>query len=137
MTIGSHTRTHVLMTNESRQRVMDEVVGSREEIEEETGDEAFNISPIPAELFNTASVNAVAARGIGLATPAAPTGTPSIPLLTVPRTVLWENSCRDSRGLFSGSILNCQIHRAFDLVSGCRQPHTTGQESEWQRLASL
>jgi hypothetical protein len=48
--------------------------------------------------------------------------------LTVPRTLLWENSCGDSRGGFSGAILNCQIHRAFDLVSRCRQRHA-GQES--------
>ena len=33
MTVGSHTRTHVLMTNESRQRVADEVTASRKEIE--------------------------------------------------------------------------------------------------------
>ena len=31
------------------------------------------------------------------------------PQLTVPRTLLWENSCRDFRGAFSGPILNCQV----------------------------
>jgi hypothetical protein len=46
----------------------------------------------------------------------------------VPRVPLWEHSCRDSHGIFSESILSCQINRAFDLVSGCRQRHATTKE---------
>jgi len=49
--------------------------------------------------------------------------------LTAPRVPLWENSCHDFLGLFSEPILNCQIHRAFDLVSGCRQRHDTSREN--------
>jgi len=62
MTVGSHTRTHVLMTNESRQKVMDEVVGSRAELEKRLGTGVQHFV-YPDGAFNTSSVNAVAAAG--------------------------------------------------------------------------
>jgi len=58
----------------------------------------------------------------------------AFPMLTVPRTLLWENSCLDSNGVFSGSILNCQIRHAFDRVNGCRQHHAASQENGNGRL---
>jgi peptidoglycan/xylan/chitin deacetylase (PgdA/CDA1 family) len=133
MTIGSHTRTHVLLTNESRQRVRAEVAGSREEIEGRLGTGVQHFA-YPSGLFNTAAVDAVAAAGYRFGYTTCTHRDTGLPLLTVPRTLLWENSCRDSHGLFSGSILSCQIHRAFDLVSGCRQRHASSQENGNGRL---
>jgi peptidoglycan/xylan/chitin deacetylase (PgdA/CDA1 family) len=127
ITVGSHTRTHVLMTNERRHKVMDEVVGSREELEKRLGT-AVQHFVYPDGAFNSSSVNAVAAAGYRFGYTSCMHRDPKHPMLTVPRTVLWENSCVDSRGLFSGPVLNCQMHRAFDLVSGCRQSHTSSQE---------
>src|SRR5579863_10252753 len=123
ITVGSHTRTHVLMTNESKQRVLDEVVGSREELEKRLGTGVQHFV-YPDGAFNASSVNAVAAAGYRFGYTSCMHRDPKHPMLTVPRTVLWENSCLDSRGLFSGPVLNCQMHRAFDLVNGCRQSHT-------------
>src|SRR5579864_379815 len=132
MTVGSHTRTHVLMTNESRQKVMDEVVGSRAELEKRLGTGVQHFV-YPDGAFNTSSVNAVAAAGYRFAYTSCMHRDYKHPMLTVPRTVLWENSCLDSRGLFSGPVLNCQMHRAFDLVSGCRQSHSTSLEGAHDR----
>ena len=132
MTVGSHTRTHVLMTNESEQKVMDEVVGSREELEKRLGT-GIQHFVYPDGAFNSSSVNAVAAAGYRFGYTSCMHRDPKHPMLTVPRTVLWENSCLDSRGLFSGPVLNCQMHRAFDLVSGCRQSHTTSLEGAHDR----
>jgi hypothetical protein len=50
------------------------------------------------------------------------------PLLTIPRTILWENSSVDAGRFFSPSSLDCQIHHAFDLVSGCRQSDHVARE---------
>ena len=133
MTIGSHTRTHVLMTKESRQRVVEEAAGSRDEIEARLGTGARHFA-YPGGLFNTAAVAAVAAAGYRFGYTTCHHQDAGLPLLTVPRTLLWENSCRDSNGRFSGSILSCQIHRAFDLVSRCRQRHATSQENGNGRL---
>jgi peptidoglycan/xylan/chitin deacetylase (PgdA/CDA1 family) len=133
ITIGSHTRTHVLMTNESRERVQEELSGSRAEIETRLGTDAEHFA-YPSGLFNTAVVEAVAAAGYQFAYTTCTHRNTGFPLLTVPRTLLWENSCSDSRGLFSGSILSCQIQRAFGLVGGCRQHHATSQENGNGRL---
>jgi peptidoglycan/xylan/chitin deacetylase (PgdA/CDA1 family) len=122
MTIGSHTRTHVLMTKESGQRVREETVGSRKEIEERLGTSVQHFA-YPSGVFNRAAVDAVAAAGYRFGYTTCSHQDARRPLLTAPRTLLWENSCLDSHGLFSGSILSCQIHRAFDLLSGCRQIH--------------
>ena len=133
ITIGSHTRTHVLMTNESRERVQEELSGSRAEIEERLGTGVQHFA-YPSGLFNTAVVEAVAAAGYQFGYTTCTHRNTARPLLTVPRTLLWENSCSDSGGLFSGSILSCQIHRAFDLVGGCRQHHAMSQENGNGRL---
>jgi peptidoglycan/xylan/chitin deacetylase (PgdA/CDA1 family) len=127
MTVGSHTRTHVLMTNESRPKVMDEVVGSREVLEKRLGTGVQHFV-YPDGAFNSSSVSAVAAAGYRFGYTSCMHRDPVHPMLTVPRTVLWENSCLDSRGVFSGPVLDCQVHRAFDLMSGCRQSHTASQE---------
>ena len=124
MTVGSHTKSHILMTNESRQKVMDEVVGSREELEKRLGTSVQHFV-YPDGAFDASSVTAVAAAGYEFGYTSCRHRDPRHPMLTVPRTVLWENSCLDSRGLFSGPVLNCQLRGAFDLVSGCRQSHTT------------
>ncbi|HXI39059.1 MAG TPA: polysaccharide deacetylase family protein [Bryobacteraceae bacterium] len=132
MTVGSHTRTHVLMTNEGSQKVMDEVVGSRATLEKRLGTSVQHFV-YPDGAFNTSSVNAVAAAGYRFGYTSCMHRDPKHPMLTVPRTVLWENSCLDSKGLFSGPVLNCQMHRAFDLVSGCRQSHATSLEGAHDR----
>ena len=127
MTIGSHTKTHVILTNESGPRVVDEVRGSKEEIERRLAMGVRHFA-YPSGQFNTASVKAVAKAGYRFGYTVCSHRDGRHPQLTVPRTLLWENSCRDFRGAFSGPILNCQVHRAFDVVSGCRQPHRMSQE---------
>lgn len=133
MTIGSHTRTHVLMTRESKQRMALEAAGARAEIERRLGANVRHFA-YPSGYFNTAAVDAVASAGYKFAYTTCSHHDPRRPLLTVPRVPLWENSCRDSHGRFSESILSCHINRAFDLVSGCRQRHVTGQENANDRL---
>jgi peptidoglycan/xylan/chitin deacetylase (PgdA/CDA1 family) len=128
VTIGSHTRTHIVMTNESGERVANEVTESREEIEERLGTSVRHFA-YPSGIFNTASVKAVADAGYRFGYTVCSHRDTRHPQLTVPRTFLWENSSRDFRGAFSGPILNCQIRRAFDVVSGCRQHHRVSQES--------
>jgi peptidoglycan/xylan/chitin deacetylase (PgdA/CDA1 family) len=122
VTVGSHTKTHVLMTNESGHKVSDEVTGSREQLEARLGVPVQHFA-YPSGLFNTFSVNAVAAARYRYGYTTCTHRDPRHPMLTVPRSVLWENSCQDSSGSFSPDMLSCQIHRAFDWMSGCRQRH--------------
>ncbi len=128
MTVGSHTRTHVLMTNETGPKMADEVTGSRHEIEKRLGTPVRHFA-YPSGQFNTSAVKAVADAGYRFAYTVCTHRDALHPSLTVPRTLLWENSCRDFRGAFSGNIMNCQVHRAFDVVAGCRQRHRTAAEA--------
>jgi peptidoglycan/xylan/chitin deacetylase (PgdA/CDA1 family) len=122
VTVGSHTRSHVLMTNEGKERVFDEALGSRQDIERRLGNKVQHFA-YPSGVFNATSVNAVAAAGYQLAYTACTHRSAEYPLLTVPRTLLWENSSLNTHGAFSGSILNCQIHHAIGLAGACAQRH--------------
>jgi peptidoglycan/xylan/chitin deacetylase (PgdA/CDA1 family) len=127
--VGSHTKTHPLMANETAARMQEEAAGSRAEIEARLGTVVEHFA-YPSGVFNAASVNAVAAAGYRFAYTTCTHRSAQHPLLTVPRGLLWENSCLDSNRTFSGAIMSCQVHRAFELVSGCKQPHTTDTRRE-------
>jgi peptidoglycan/xylan/chitin deacetylase (PgdA/CDA1 family) len=127
ITVGSHTKTHILMTNESGATLNDELTGSRDELEARFGTPVQHFA-YPSGLFNTASVNAVAAAGYRYAYTTCAHRDARHPMLTVPRNLLWENSCQDFRGSFSPDMMGCQVRRAFDWMSGCRQRHAANQE---------
>jgi peptidoglycan/xylan/chitin deacetylase (PgdA/CDA1 family) len=123
--IGSHTKSHVLVTRESRDRVREELVGSRQELEQRLGTGVTHIA-YPSGSFDTNSVNAAAAAGYRFGFTGCMHRDASHPLLTIPRVLLWQDSCLDSHRVFCESVLSCQVHRAFELVSGCRQSHASG-----------
>jgi peptidoglycan/xylan/chitin deacetylase (PgdA/CDA1 family) len=126
VTIGSHTRNHVLMPNETRSRVMDEATGSRETLSMRLGGAPIRHFAYPSGLFDSVSVRAVAAAGYRFAYATTPRRSSEHPLLTIPRTVLWERSCVGAHSVFSGEVLNCQIHHAFDVFADTgayRQEH--------------
>lgn len=122
ITIGSHTRSHALLTHESRNRVRDEVSGSRLELESRLGPPVRHFA-YPSGRFNAPVVDEVAAAGYRFAYTTCRHRDRRRPLLTVPRRVLWENSSRDGAGRFSPAILLCQVQGVFDLASRCRQDH--------------
>jgi peptidoglycan/xylan/chitin deacetylase (PgdA/CDA1 family) len=120
--IGSHTKTHPLLTNETRGRVLDETSGSLRQLEERIGRKVACFS-YPDGRFDHAVVRAVAAAGYQVAVTNCTHRDPEHPWLTIPRLLLWERSSVDTRGRFSASVLSCQLSGAFDLFSGCRQRH--------------
>jgi peptidoglycan/xylan/chitin deacetylase (PgdA/CDA1 family) len=115
--VGSHTRTHVVMPNETRSRVMNEAIGSRETLSMRLGGAPIRHFAYPSGIFDAVSVRAVAAAGYRFAYATASRRSPEHPLLTIPRTVLWEKSCVGAHSVFSGEVLNCQIHHAFDVFA--------------------
>jgi peptidoglycan/xylan/chitin deacetylase (PgdA/CDA1 family) len=128
VTVGSHTHSHVLMTNESSARVTEEAVRSREEISRRLPGCRAEHFAYPSGLFNKASVNAVASAGYRFGYTTCSHRSASHPSLTIPRTVLWENSSLDAHSSFSGAVLDCQIQHAFAWAGGCRQGHDLSQE---------
>jgi peptidoglycan/xylan/chitin deacetylase (PgdA/CDA1 family) len=131
-TIGSHTRSHALLTHESRACVKDELAGSRAVLEERLGVPIRHFA-YPDGRFDDTVVAAVAAAGYRSAYTICEHRDARRPLLTVPRRMLWEGSCLDTSGAFSESMLSCQANGLFDPFGGCARDH--GPEAEPLRLA--
>lgn len=124
ITVGSHTRTHALLTHETPQKVFDETAGSRQLAEQQLGTAVRHFA-YPDGRFNATVVKAVAAAGYRSAYTTCQHRDPGYPQLTIPRRILWENSCVDVTGNFSPAVMSCQIHGVFDSVRQCRQDHSS------------
>lgn len=122
VTIGSHTKSHKLLVNESWTTVLDEIKGSRVELERRLGRKIDHFA-YPDGRFNADALNAVAVAGYRYAYTTCMHRDREQPLLTIPRRVLWEKSCVDGFGRFSPSILSCQINGIFDPAAKCQQSH--------------
>jgi peptidoglycan/xylan/chitin deacetylase (PgdA/CDA1 family) len=122
MTIGSHTKSHALLTNEIREVVLHETSSSRQELERRLGTR-INHFAYPDGRFNPVTVEAVASSGYRYAYTICQHRDPNYPLLTIPRMVLWENSCLNHQGDFSFALMSCQMNRVFDLVRSCGRDH--------------
>lgn len=122
VTVGSHTRTHVYLTQESSQTVLDETAGSRRKIERKLGMPVQHFA-YPSGGFNASVVRAVAAAGYRCAYTTCRHRDARYPALTVPRRLLWENACMDAFGRFSPALMSCQVSGVFDFVPSCRQAH--------------
>src|SRR5437016_3520756 len=120
ITIGSHTRTHPVLTLESEQKVLAEVAGSRRVLEHTLGIPVRHFA-YPGGGFNRDTVRAVAAAGYRFAYTTCRHRDAEHPLLTVPRTLLWETSSVDVRGRFSAAVMSCQVRGMF--TPRCRGPH--------------
>jgi len=123
ITIGSHTRSHILLTNEDHSTVQRELEQSRVELAKHLDIPIHHFS-YPDGRFSGNSIRAVASAGYRYAYTTCRHRDLNYPLYTIPRTVLWENSCVDSRGSFSGAVMSCNLSGLFDLFSGCDQEHS-------------
>lgn len=122
MTIGSHTRTHSILTRETWKKVVDETQGSRQELERRLG-AAVEHFAYPSGIFNDGVVNAVAQAGYRCAYTSCRHRDARHPELTIPRRLWWENSCLDVFGRFSPALMSCQVGGVFDFMASCRQTH--------------
>lgn len=122
VTIGSHTCTHILFTNEDPTTVSEETKYSRRELERRLG-VAIRHFAYPDGRFSASGVEAVAAAGYDFAYTCCNHRHLSYPLLTIPRIGFWEDSCKDAFGQFSGRIMDCQLSRIFRWRNRCHDDH--------------
>ena len=125
VTIGSHSRTHALLTHESPQIKRDEISGSRQTLEEHLKTQVDHFA-YPDGRFDSGTLSATAAAGYRFGYTACGHRDSRFPLLTLSRRVLWEHACVDARGAFSGAVLDCLIGGIFDVLSPCRLTHGPG-----------
>ncbi len=124
-TVGSHTRSHALLTNESNEDVRDEAAGSRTTLEQRLGRPVEHFA-YPDGRCDARAIAAVVDAGYRFAYTTCSHEDPSRPQLTIPRRLLWEGSCLDHHHRFSGAILSCQVNGVFDGAAPCRQNHSFG-----------
>lgn len=128
ITVGSHTRSHVLLPNEEPRRVEEEIHGSRRALERHLGVGPRHFS-YPDGSFDAASLRAVAAAGYRAAFTTCSCRDDAYPSLTVPRRHLWEAEVRDVLGRRSGALLGSRVAGAFDLFTRCRGRHEAPRTS--------
>jgi len=122
MTIGSHSKTHAFLCNESEQRVHAEAAESRNALDKNLGIRADWFA-YPGGSFNRTVVRAVAAAGYRFAFTDCAHRDRAFPQLTLPRKTMWERSCLDPRDRFAPEILSCHSAALFEPFSGCARAH--------------
>jgi peptidoglycan/xylan/chitin deacetylase (PgdA/CDA1 family) len=121
-TIGSHTKTHVWLAQESEAKAFDEIAGSKAELERRLGDSVQHFA-YPGGQFTPPIVEMVARAGYRFAYTACEHQDPTYPSLTIQRLLLWEGSSIGADGHFSSVILNCQTHGLWPPARRCERVH--------------
>lgn len=129
VTIGSHTKTHALLTAESAPTALDEIVGSRHRLERQLKVPVEHFA-YPDGRFDADVLDLVSQAGYRFAYTICGHRSVDRPWLTIPRQVLWERACLNARGRFSPAIMSCHAHEVFDIVSRCRWDHTARAAGE-------
>jgi peptidoglycan/xylan/chitin deacetylase (PgdA/CDA1 family) len=122
ITIGSHTKSHVLMPVETSERQLEEAMGSKTALERALGLPVQHFA-YPDGRFDPRTVAAVAVSGYRFGFTTCRHQLASYPLMTIPRRMLWERSCVDSLERFSPSVMTCQVYGIFDWFLPCAFPH--------------
>ncbi len=136
VTIGSHSKTHALLTHESQKRTREEISGSRRTLEARLKTPIDHFA-YPDGRFDSCTLIATAGAGYRFAYTACGHRDPKFPLLTLPRRVLWERACVNAHGAFSGAVLACLVSGVFDVLSPCRLTHGPGIDGRPHLRAAL
>jgi peptidoglycan/xylan/chitin deacetylase (PgdA/CDA1 family) len=129
MTIGSHTKSHLLLTSEALETVRKELIESKQALESRLHSPVYHFA-YPDGRFNAATVRAVEQAGYRFGYGICYSRDPNRPLLTIPRKILWERSCVNAFGRLSSAIMNCQAQWIFDPKNRCGHDHTSIQSSD-------
>jgi peptidoglycan/xylan/chitin deacetylase (PgdA/CDA1 family) len=122
MKIGSHTRSHALLTNESAEKIKQELQGSRKALEQRLGPGIRHFA-YPDGRFDALVVNGLVEAGYSFGYTTCSHRHAAYPALTIPRRLLWENACLDAFGQFSPAVMSCQVNGIFDFAARCETNH--------------
>ncbi|HSN18146.1 MAG TPA: polysaccharide deacetylase family protein [Gammaproteobacteria bacterium] len=126
MKIGSHTRSHALLTNESAEKIRNELRGSRRALENRLGPGIRHFA-YPDGRFDALVLGAMVDAGYRFGYGTCLHRHVEHPALTIPRRLLWEKSSLDAFGQFSPSVMSCQVNGIFDFAGRhCGASHMEG-----------
>ncbi len=122
ITIGSHTKSHVLLTSESIEHATRQLVESKQTLEQRLQTRIDHFA-YPDGRFNPAVVEAVKKAGYRFAYTICGQRDNTHPLLTIPRKVLWERASMNAFGWFSPSVMACHADAVFERNTVCEHDH--------------
>jgi peptidoglycan/xylan/chitin deacetylase (PgdA/CDA1 family) len=122
ITIGSHTKSHTLLTAEKLETATTELKESKAMIESRLKARIDHFA-YPDGRFNPPVVGAVNSCGYQFAYSICRRRDAQRPLLTIPRKVLWERACLNAWGRFSPSVMTCHANGVFDPEDRCDHDH--------------
>jgi peptidoglycan/xylan/chitin deacetylase (PgdA/CDA1 family) len=120
--IGSHSRTHALLTSEAPEKVCDEVISSRRALEGRLGVPIRHFA-YPDGRFNAAVVRAIAESGYRYGYTTCSHKDREYPLLTIPHRLFGEGCSRGVFGRFSPAIMSCHVNGVFSALVDCPGGH--------------
>jgi peptidoglycan/xylan/chitin deacetylase (PgdA/CDA1 family) len=122
VTVGSHTRSHSVLPNESAADVVEELRGSKRTLEARLGAPVRHFS-FPNGHFTPDVLRAVRATGYRYAYTSCFHRSPQLPGLTIPRRVFWERSIAGLAAGVSPAVASCQVRGVFDDRDFCPHDH--------------
>jgi peptidoglycan/xylan/chitin deacetylase (PgdA/CDA1 family) len=129
ITVGSHTKSHALLTSETAETARIELRDSRQALEVRLRVPIHHFA-YPDGRFNGTVVEAARAAGYRYAYGTCRTRHEQFPLLTIPRKVLWERSCLNALGNFSDAVMTCHANWAFGQRTCSRHNHQGTHQME-------
>ena len=122
VTIGSHTKSHVLLTSENLESAQHQLLESKRVLESRLK-HSINHLAYPDGRFNRPVLEAVQKAGYRFAYTICGTRDEKFPLFTISRKILWEKACENVLGRFSAAVMNCQTAGIFDGNGACTHIH--------------
>jgi peptidoglycan/xylan/chitin deacetylase (PgdA/CDA1 family) len=124
--IGSHTRSHVLLTCEQIESARQELIESKTVLEDKLKRPVHHFA-YPDGRWNPAVLEAVKSAGYKYGYTICTLRDPRHPMLTIPRKMFWERACANALGGFSGAVMNCHARGLFDRQGTCEHDHSSGR----------
>jgi peptidoglycan/xylan/chitin deacetylase (PgdA/CDA1 family) len=122
VTVGSHTRSHSVLPNESAADVVEELRGSKRTLEARLGAPVRHFS-FPNGHFTGETLRAVREAGYRYAYTSCFHRAAEEPGLTIPRRVFWERTIAGVAAGVSPAVASCQVRGVFDDHAYCPHQH--------------
>lgn len=113
ITIGAHTRKHTLLTQESTDIVVQEIYGSKAELEQNLGQPVDHFSYPDGRYNSQIAAHVRNADFLSACTIEDRPNTPSDSPYQLKRKLLWERSCLGIFSNFSEIVAECQLRGLF------------------------
>jgi peptidoglycan/xylan/chitin deacetylase (PgdA/CDA1 family) len=122
ITIGSHTKSHALLTTERMATVEAEVTESKRVLEDQLRRPVQHFA-YPDGRCNPAIVRAIKKAGYAFGYTICQWRDGRDPLFTIPRKMLWERAAVNALSRFSSPIMYCHVSGMFSHKGGCEHDH--------------